>query len=75
MTNTTDTSEKVLDFIKGYKRSHQGNSPSFDEIAEACALGGRSVVRYHVGILQKEGRLVYKGPRQIVLCDPLEVTA
>lgn len=75
MANPNDTTEKVLQFIKEYKRSNQGNSPSFDEIAEKCELAGRSNVKYHIEILQKEGKIVYKGARQIILCEPMEVTA
>lgn len=53
--------EKILQFIKSYKRKHDGNSPSTLEIAAATGLTSTSVVMYYLYKLQDLGKIRLPG--------------
>lgn len=53
--------EAIFKFIRSYKCSHDGNSPSLREIMEMCGISSTSVVHYHLDILEQEGRIRLKG--------------
>lgn len=55
------TPEKILEFIKLYKRKHDGNSPSTLEIAAATGLTSTSVVMYYLYKLQDLGKIRLPG--------------
>ncbi len=67
MANYNDTTDRVLSYIVDYKQTHDGNSPTLEEIA--CGVGlsrnSKSVIWYHVKKLSTEGRVVVRGVRQI----------
>jgi repressor LexA len=54
MAKTTDTRERVLQFIRRFRET-RGHSPTVREIAEACNISSPSVVQYHLGRLQEGG--------------------
>lgn len=54
MPRTTDTREKILDFIKTFRQDN-GYSPSVREVAEHCGVKSPSVVQYHLNHLQEAG--------------------
>lgn len=56
--------DEVLAFVKQYKMSHGGLSPSFDEIADAVGIG-KSTVKYHLDSLEQDGKLKVLGIRSI----------
>lgn len=45
----------VLAYIIGYKRLHDGNSPTIREIADACHINSTSNTAYIIGQLVKDG--------------------
>jgi SOS-response transcriptional repressor LexA len=47
--------ERVYEFIVTYKRGHDGNSPTFREIMEGCAITSTSMVLYYLTGLEKRG--------------------
>ena len=51
----TTKAERILQFIIGFKRANDGNSPTLREISGACDVASTSVVRYHLGKLQRRG--------------------
>jgi repressor LexA len=50
----SQTREKILRFISGFKDSH-GYAPTVREIAAACGVASTSVVQYHLVNLEKAG--------------------
>jgi predicted transcriptional regulator len=54
------TRDQVFNTIVEYKREHNGLSPSLKEIAAAVQLSV-STVRYHLLMLDKEGRIRITG--------------
>jgi predicted transcriptional regulator len=54
------TRDQVFNTIVEYKRQHNGLSPSLKEIAAAVQLSV-STVRYHLLMLDKEGRIHITG--------------
>jgi SOS-response transcriptional repressor LexA len=55
-----DRTQAVLDFIKRYKTAHDGVAPTVREIGLVCDISSTSVVMYHLGLLQKQGRIVIR---------------
>jgi SOS-response transcriptional repressor LexA len=53
--NSLTTTDMVLAFIIRHKREHDGNSPSFRQIMNACCVGSTSVVEYHLNRLEDKG--------------------
>jgi SOS-response transcriptional repressor LexA len=53
-----ETREDVLKFICRYKRLHDGVAPTYREIMEAVGITSTSVVKYHLSLLEMEGRIV-----------------
>ena len=47
--------ERILQFIIGFKRANDGNSPTLREICRACNVTSTSVARYHLAKLQRRG--------------------
>jgi len=47
--------KRVYDFIVDYKRSHDGNSPTFREIMQDCNITSTSMVLYYLKKLEKKG--------------------
>ena len=58
------TRESVFQFLVHYKRTHDGNTPTTREIADACCLSSTSSVRYHLLKLELENRIRTYGNRQ-----------
>jgi SOS-response transcriptional repressor LexA len=50
--------ERVFDFILKYKHEHDGNSPSFREIGEACGISSTAVVSYWLKRLETQGLIL-----------------
>lgn len=42
-------------FILKYKLEHDGNSPSMEEIMDACDVSSKSVCNYHLSKLEDDG--------------------
>lgn len=55
MKSLTPTERKFLDAIIAYKLEHDGNSPSFQELADAVGYATTSVVHYHIHSLEAKG--------------------
>lgn len=51
------TRDQIFDFIVQYKQTHDGNSPTTREIADACYLSSLTTVRHHLMNLELENRL------------------
>ena len=49
------TVEGAYEFVVGYKKIHDGNSPSFREIMEGCGISSLSVVLYYLNKLEDRG--------------------
>jgi len=58
--NSTPTRDRVFSTVVEYKRQHNGLSPSLKEIGTALQLSA-STVRYHLLMLEKEGRIRLTG--------------
>lgn len=56
--------EKVLKFVVFYKAANNGNSPSYDEIVEACGVW-KSQIRGILERLERSGKLEMRGTRNI----------
>ncbi|TRZ49271.1 hypothetical protein D4S03_08545 [bacterium] len=57
------TVEGVFDFVVGYKKTHDGNSPSFREIQEGCEISSLSVVLYYLNKLEGRGLIRRQEPK------------
>lgn len=58
------TRDLVFQYIVDYKRQHDGVSPSLTELARRLAMN-RTTARYHVLMLEHEGRIRLVGRRAI----------
>lgn len=58
---------EVYNFVKQYKANNNGNSPSFDDIMEACNISSKSTVKYYLLKLQEQGYLEFDGVRSITI--------
>lgn len=58
---------EVYNFVKQYKTNNNGNSPSFDDIMEACNISSKSTVKYYLLKLQEQGYLEFDGVRSITI--------
>jgi SOS-response transcriptional repressor LexA len=47
----------LLKFIVQYKKSHDGNSPTYQEMIDALGISSKSVVKYMLVNLQRAGRI------------------
>lgn len=65
----TDAARKVFEYIVGYKRRHQGNTPNLRQIAQACKISGPSVAFYHLTQLKLLGKVIVTSGRG----EPLEI--
>ena len=52
--------QRVLDFIIDYKTQHDGNSPTFREIASGCGFHTTSSIRIALNFLQDHGQIYYE---------------
>jgi SOS-response transcriptional repressor LexA len=59
--------KQVFDFIVNFKAAHDGNSPSFCDIKQACGLRSKNSVSYHMVKLVKAGTIEYDGQRMIAV--------
>ena len=57
----TPARQKIYEYILGFKRRHDGNSPSIRQIADAFGLSV-SIVHDHLGRLEAIG-LIKRGPK------------
>ncbi len=48
---------QVYDYICDYKQAHDGNSPTFRQIALACGISSTSVVNFYLVFLEEQGLL------------------
>ena len=62
--SSADTRERVFEYIVDYKQDHDGLAPSITEIARKLYLS-RTTARYHVMMLEHEGRIRVLGRRAI----------
>jgi hypothetical protein len=62
------TRERIFAFLVAYKQTHDGNSPSLREIADACHIV-LSGAHYHLSRLELENRVHLSGPR----CRTIEI--
>lgn len=58
---------QILQFAIEYKKTHNGNSPSYDEIMESCGITSKSVIKYLLDKLEEDGLLEHDGIRSIVI--------
>jgi len=63
----TLTRAKIIEYIISYKVSHDGNSPTSREIADATDCSSTSVVHYHLRVLERQRKIkvVRHSSRQI----------
>ena len=47
----------VVEFVIQYKMEHNGNSPAYDQIMEACDISTKSHVKYILDRLQEDGKI------------------
>ncbi len=52
-----DRTEVVYEFICKYKDTHDGNSPTYREIARGVGVVSTSTVSHHINKLIEQGRL------------------
>ena len=60
----------VLEFIIAYKQLHDGNSPTWREIGNACNISSVSVVAYILKKLEDQGKIILEHnslPRKIII--------
>lgn len=57
MDTNLDARKRIFEFIVDYKRAHDGNSPTSREIVEGAGISSTSVVHYHLGALEREGKI------------------
>jgi len=50
--------EDVFNFIVAYKQLHDGNSPTWREIGNACNISSVSVVAYILKKLEAQGKII-----------------
>jgi len=62
--NTLSTRDRIFKFLVTYKQDHNGNTPSQQEIADACYIS-TSTVNHHLMKLEIEGRILVQGRRLI----------
>ncbi len=60
----TDREERIISFIRAYHDKHQW-APTVREIADGVSLRSGSTVHGYLMRLQKEGKVICKGVRQI----------
>lgn len=48
---------RILKFITEYKEGHDGNSPSYREIADDCGVPNVSTVKYYLTRLERQGKI------------------
>jgi hypothetical protein len=53
--------DSVYQYIVTYKLSHDGNSPSFREIGDACGISSTSMVKRTIANLVADGKLKFNG--------------
>jgi len=58
---------RIIKFVIDYKKKHNGNSPSYDEIMMACKITSKSVMKYLLDSLETDGLLEHDGVRNIVI--------
>lgn len=56
---------EIVGFVIEYKKSHNGNSPSYDEIMDACGVSSKSEVKRILGNMEAAGLLKRNGRRSI----------
>ena len=56
-----DSASRVYAFVVAWKRLHDGNSPSMDDVVEGCALLGRYAVMRGLRRLEREGKIKRDG--------------
>lgn len=49
---------RIFNFIVAYKEQHDGNSPSSREIMDGTRVTSTSVVHYHLGVLERDGKII-----------------
>ena len=63
--------DKMLAFIIGYKKQHDGNSPTYREIMQATGVSSTSTVAYHLERLEVAG--VIERPQMVGNARIIEV--
>lgn len=53
----SNTAERILDFIVSYKRAHDGNSPTVDEIGQGVGLTSKNTVWVHLRNLELANKI------------------
>lgn len=49
--------DEIFRAIVAYKREHDGNSPSVQELADLCGISSKSVMVYNLRRLERAGRV------------------
>lgn len=64
-----EKTEAILAYIVRHKLEHDGVAPTVREIVEEAGISSTSVVCYHLGLLEAEGRIrrMKKEPRAIAV--------
>lgn len=60
MTKLPEITLKVFEFILRYKTEHDGNSPSYQQIANAVGLKSVSTIKIHITTLRDAGLLKHE---------------
>ena len=56
-------SNEVYEFILKFKMEHDGNSPSFKDINQACGFKSVSTTSYYIDKLVKRGLITFDGSK------------
>lgn len=57
----TEGPQKVLEYVKKFKRHNDGNSPSLRMICQACHIASTSTAMYYLVILEERGLIRLPG--------------
>lgn len=52
-----ETAKRIFDFIVTFKRTHDGNSPTVDEIGQGVGLASKNTVWVHLRNLEHKGMI------------------
>ena len=66
MSKTEERKTKILEFVIEYKRTHNGNSPSYSEIMDYVGITSKSFIRR---LLSEIPEIQFEGTRSIEVSD------
>ena len=62
----SDKYQKILDYIVAFKVEHNGNSPTFRQIADACGISSSSLVNTYLDRMVKLRMIERKGSIRMI---------